>query len=73
MEELMSKIIINELPAYKYFLEQTKTQIYGSRVRAATMVNRELIALYWWIGEHIVKSQEKYGWEDQSLSGFLRI
>lgn len=62
MGDLMNKIIINELPAYKDFLEQTKAQIHGSRIRAATTVNRELITLYWWIGEHIVRSQEKYGW-----------
>jgi predicted nuclease of restriction endonuclease-like (RecB) superfamily len=61
-EELMNKIPNNELPAYKDFLEKAKTQIYATRVRAATAVNRELIALYWWVGEHIVKSQEKYGW-----------
>lgn len=58
----MSKMTSNNLPAYKDFLEKAKNQIYGSRVRAATAVNRELIALYWWIGEHIVTSQEKYGW-----------
>lgn len=56
------EITSNELPAYKEFLEKAKSQIYGTRVRAATAVNRELIALYWWIGEHIVTSQEKHGW-----------
>jgi predicted nuclease of restriction endonuclease-like (RecB) superfamily len=58
----MSKITIQDLTAYKDFLEKARTQIQETRVRAATVVNRELIALYWWLGEHIVISQDKHGW-----------
>ena len=58
----MSNMIPNDLPAYKDFLEQAKTQIQGTQIRVAAAVNRELIALYWWLGEHIVNSQEKHGW-----------
>jgi predicted nuclease of restriction endonuclease-like (RecB) superfamily len=61
-EDFMSKLTMNDLPAYKDFFEKVKTQIHGTRTRAAVAVNRELIALYWWLGEHIIKSQEQHGW-----------
>lgn len=58
----MNDITNSDLSAYKEFLEKAKHQIHGTRVRATSAVNRELITLYWWLGEHIVKSQEKHGW-----------
>lgn len=58
----MNAITTSDFPAYKDFLEKAKTQIHGTRIRAAHAANRELISLYWWLGEHIVKSQEKHGW-----------
>lgn len=58
----MSEMTIKGLSAYKDFLEKAKTQIQKTQIRAVHTVNRELISLYWWLGEHIVNSQAKYGW-----------
>lgn len=48
--------------AYKELFEQIKDQIYKSQYEALKAVNKELIALYTFIGSSIVERQEKYGW-----------
>ena len=53
---------INDLAVYKNFLEQTQKKIKNIRLQAAYSANKTLIELYLWIGENIVKNQEKYGW-----------
>ena len=51
------------LPAdYGRLLEDIKTRIRTAQVKAALSVNRELIELYWKIGEAIVRQQKKEGW-----------
>ncbi|OYZ36158.1 MAG: hypothetical protein B7Y25_08215 [Alphaproteobacteria bacterium 16-39-46] len=47
---------------YVKFLETTKNKILSTRVRIAKAACQEQISLYWWIGKHIIDSQEKYGW-----------
>lgn len=47
---------------YASFLASVKKEIQTSRIKAARAVNRELIALYWKIGEMIVKKQKELGW-----------
>ncbi|MEE4355863.1 MAG: PDDEXK nuclease domain-containing protein [Desulfococcaceae bacterium] len=47
---------------YISFLKTVKSEIQSARIRAAKTVNRELISLYWKIGEMIVEKQEKLGW-----------
>lgn len=58
----MNDITNLDLSDYKDFLEKAKNQIQQARIRATSVINRELITLYWWLGEHIVKSQERHGW-----------
>jgi predicted nuclease of restriction endonuclease-like (RecB) superfamily len=53
---------IRDLVAYKNFLEQTQKKIKNIRLQTAYSANKVLIELYWWIGENIVKNQEKHGW-----------
>jgi len=51
------------LPAgYPAFLEDIKVRIRAARVKAALAVNSELIGLYWYIGESIIKRQQAEGW-----------
>ena len=51
------------LPAgYPAFLAELKTRIRTAQVKAALAVNRELIALYWHIGQSIVERQRAEGW-----------
>jgi predicted nuclease of restriction endonuclease-like (RecB) superfamily len=47
---------------YASFLASIKTQIQTARIKAARVVNKELITLYWKIGEMVVKKQEELGW-----------
>ena len=53
---------LQDLGVYKSFLEQAKKKIKNVRLQTAYSANKALIALYWWIGENIVKNQEKHGW-----------
>jgi len=54
---------VAQLPAdYPELLEELKTRIRASQVKAALSVNRELIHLYWSIGESIVQRQRAEGW-----------
>jgi len=48
--------------AYGEFLAGIKASIRDARLRAGRAINRELIALYWRIGEEIVKRQELHSW-----------
>jgi predicted nuclease of restriction endonuclease-like (RecB) superfamily len=56
---------IEILPAgreYVKFLQEIKSRVISSRIRAARSVSKELIKLYWDIGRSIVERQEKFGW-----------
>jgi len=52
---------------YHVFLEDAKTRIRQSQIKAALSVNQELIKLHWWIGREIVKKQEIEGWKSQII------
>jgi len=48
--------------AYKNFVEEIKEKVYQAQYEALKSVNKELIKLYWEIGESIIEKQEQYGW-----------
>lgn len=48
--------------AYGQLLTEIKARIHGARVRAALAVNRELIQLYWEIGNQILARERAEGW-----------
>ncbi len=51
------------LPAdYPAFLESLKIRVQQTQMKSMLSVNRELIQLYWDIGELIVERQEQAGW-----------
>lgn len=51
------------LPAdYAALLHELKTRIQSAQTRAALSVNRELVLLYWQIGQAIVQRQKQQGW-----------
>ena len=58
----MGELSTKNLLEYSSFLEEVTSQIQQTRNRSAQAVNREVVSLYWWLGERIVKSQEQYGW-----------
>ena len=47
---------------YLKFLKEIKGKIISARISAYRKLNKELIKLYWDIGENIVERQEKFGW-----------
>jgi predicted nuclease of restriction endonuclease-like (RecB) superfamily len=47
---------------YDSFLSELKERIRSARVQTAFAVNRELILLYWQIGQEILKRQQEQGW-----------
>ena len=51
-----------QITDYAAFLASVKKEIQTSRIKATRVVNRELIMLYWKIGEMIVRKQEELGW-----------
>ncbi|MFI5343419.1 MAG: DUF1016 N-terminal domain-containing protein [Chlamydiales bacterium] len=56
------------LPAtYTKFITSLKDKIRSSQIKAAVVVNRELIKLYWEIGKEIVEKQKKEGWGSKVL------
>ena len=47
---------------YGDFLAEIKVQIRQRQYQALRGVNRELLALYWWLGENISRRQAEQGW-----------
>ena len=61
----MTKLTINQ--DYKDFLIDLKIRIRSAQIKAAHVVNRELIQLYWEMGKSIIERQKSTTWG----SGFL--
>ncbi len=49
-------------PEYRQFIEDLKTRVVSARISAARAVCREMILLYWDIGQGIVERQKTLGW-----------
>ena len=47
---------------YGDFLAEIKSQIRQRQYQALRAANKELLALYWWLGENISRRQAKQGW-----------
>ena len=45
---------------YKQFITQLKSQIQSAQIKAAVSVNRELLQLYWQLGEQIVEKKPRH-------------
>jgi predicted nuclease of restriction endonuclease-like (RecB) superfamily len=57
---------------YARFVEDLKRRIDGARLSAARAVNRELVALYWDIGQAIREQQARRGWGDAVVDRLAR-
>jgi predicted nuclease of restriction endonuclease-like (RecB) superfamily len=51
-------------PEYRRFIEDLKARVTAARVSAARHVNRDLILLYWDIGQAIHEKQKTHNWGD---------
>lgn len=54
---------VQDLPeSYPEFIVSLKQRIRSAQIKAAVSVNRELVLLYWQIGNDILTRQEREGW-----------
>lgn len=57
---------------YGELLADLKARIRAAQVKAALAVNRELIQLYWQIGQGIVERQDREGWGQKVIDRLAR-
>ena len=66
----------SSLPAppagYGDFLFEIKAQIRQRQFQALRAANRELLALYWWLGENISQRQLALGWGKSVVENLAR-
>ena len=55
------------LTEYSKFIKSLKAKIRSAQIKAAVVVNSELVKLYWEIGKEIVEKQEQEGWGSKAL------
>jgi len=51
-------------PDYRRFIEDLKARVTAARISAARHVNRDMILLYWDIGQAIDEKQKIHKWGD---------
>ena len=61
-QDLVSKDPLSLPENYSEFLQSLKERIRTAQVKAALAVNRELVLLYWQIGQDILERQKQEGW-----------
>lgn len=59
-------------PDYAAFLGGLKQRVNAARVHAARAVNRELVLLYWDIGQGIIEKQTNAGWGEAVVERLAR-
>lgn len=60
------------LSGYTEFLGELKSRIQSARISAARAVNRDLLLLYWDIGQAIVQKQGRDGWGEAVVETLAR-
>ncbi|WP_347888819.1 PDDEXK nuclease domain-containing protein [Nitrosomonas europaea] len=69
----MSQYGLNAVPAgYADWLTELKQRIHAAQQRATLAVNRELILLYWQIGQGILERQASQGWGSKVVEALAR-
>ncbi len=49
---------------YLRFLDHVKSKYLNARIQTVRAANRNLLDFYWWLGQEIVKKQQKLSWGD---------
>lgn len=57
---------------YRQWIVSIKERIQSSQIKAAIAVNRELLELYWYLGEQILEKQQLAKWGDGFLDQMSR-
>ncbi len=69
----MSQYRLNAVPAgYADWLAELKQRIHAAQQRATLAVNRELVLLYWQIGQGILERQASQGWGSKVVEALAR-
>ena len=55
-------------PEYRQFIEDLKSRVVSARISAARAVCRDMILLYWDIGQGIVERQQTLGWGESVVN-----
>jgi hypothetical protein len=63
---------IFDLKEYREWFSSLKNRIQSSQIKAAVIVNQELLKLYWDIGKMIVEKQSLAGWGDSVIDNIAR-
>lgn len=63
---------IIKIDGYAQFLNDIKNRINQSQARALKAVNKELVLLYWSIGQSIVEKQDKEKWGDSVIENLAK-
>lgn len=58
----LSQASTSDILGYDDFLSELKTRISHAQLRAAVAINKELVLLYWQIGQDILHRQQQQGW-----------
>jgi predicted nuclease of restriction endonuclease-like (RecB) superfamily len=61
---MKSDLTILAAPDYRRFIEDLKSRVTAARISAARHVNRDMILLYWDIGQAIDEKQKIHKWGD---------
>jgi len=59
---------MNTFSNYQDFIDRLKKQIQSARIKAVIAANSELLQLYWWLGDAILKQQTAEGWGAKVIS-----
>ena len=68
----MSKKILSQDLNYQNFVREIKERIQLTRIKVSRSINKELIFLYWDIGQAIIKKQLQHKWGDSIVEKLSR-
>lgn len=57
---------------YRHWIVSIKQRVQASQIKAAIAVNRELLELYWYLGQQILEKQQTAKWGDGFLEQMSR-
>ena len=66
----MSKLTLKQ--DYIIWLKEIKSKIKNSQIKAALSANRELISLYWYLGNEIIEKQKNSNWGSNFIDQFSK-
>lgn len=72
MEDLIMSNEVNDNKGYGELLQNLKSEIQQARMKAHLAVNKEMITLYWKIGNQILERQKEEGWGSKVIENISK-